>query len=58
MAHRPTRGPVRIHVTSKHELKERIMAGIDHVNPALSFIRGPTDSPMQPDMIQTKETAA
>ena len=40
-----------IRVTSKHELKERIMAGIDDVNrhPVIS-------SPRPPDMIQTMKT--
>jgi hypothetical protein len=40
-------------VTSKHELKERIMAGIDDVNrhPVIH-----TSLPRQPDMIQTMKT--
>jgi DDE superfamily endonuclease len=38
-----------IRVTSKQELKERIMAGI-------AATHGPIGSPRSPDMIRTKET--
>lgn len=52
-----TRSVLRhIRVTSKHELKERIISGIDASILILSFTRGPTNSPMPLDMIQTKET--
>jgi hypothetical protein len=43
-------------VTSKHELKERIMAGIDDVNRHPVIHHGPTSSPRPPDMIQTMKT--
>ncbi|WP_425375904.1 transposase [Rhizobium jaguaris] len=42
-------------VSSKHELKERIMAGIDDVNRYPSSTHGPTSSP-RPDMIRTTKT--
>ena len=45
-----------IRVTSKHELKERIIAGIDDVNRPPSSTLGHTNSPTPPDMIRTKET--
>ena len=45
-----------IRVTSKHELKERIMAGIDDVNRHPSSTLGHTNSPTPPDMIRNKET--
>jgi hypothetical protein len=43
-------------VASKHELKERIMAGIDDINRHPVIHTGPTSSSRLPDMIRTKET--
>jgi hypothetical protein len=45
-----------IRVTSKQELRERIMAGIKHVNRYQSSILGPINLPRPPDMIRTQET--
>ena len=44
-----------IRVTSKHELKERIMSGIKDIDTPSSTL-GPTSSPRPPDMIRTMET--
>ncbi|CDM62506.1 hypothetical protein LPU83_pLPU83d_1136 (plasmid) [Rhizobium favelukesii] len=47
--------PRHIRVTSKHELKERIMAGIEDVN-RHPVIPGHTSSPRPLDMIRTTKT--
>ncbi len=45
-----------IRVTSKHELKERIMAGIEDVNHHPVIHTWYINSLRQPDMIRTKKT--
>jgi hypothetical protein len=45
-----------IHVTSKQELKDRIMAAMDHFNQDRSSTRSRTNSIKPPDMIRTSET--
>ena len=45
-----------IRVASKHELKERIMAGIDDINRHPVIHTWSINSPRPPDMIPTMET--
>ena len=45
-----------IQLASKHELKERIIAGIEDINRHRTIHIGPTSSPKLPGMIRTSKT--